>query len=165
MIELISEEVPDEFEAEDSDNEEYKSLIKNLQKLGFTVNDSKVYICLLKIGLNTPAKIAEKSDVDRARVYDSLKRLVKRGIVEEEPVTRAPKYRALPPSVVFEKIRRDMDNSIKMSKDLEEQLEGLKLTSREINNVWAIQQQTKIRKRMEFFIDQANERNLYHFNS
>ena len=43
--------------------------LKISKKLGFTVNDSKVYICLLKIGLNTPAKIAEKSDVDRARVY------------------------------------------------------------------------------------------------
>jgi len=132
-------------------------LIKSLQNLGFTVNDAKVYICLLKIGLTTPAKIAEKSDVDRARVYDSLKRLVKRGIVIEEPVARAPRYRALEPPIVFEKIRREYDSRMKMSIELEKQLENLKLASKEQDSVWAIQSPPKIKKKLEDFIDEAEE--------
>ena len=58
------------------------------------------------------ANISEKSNVDRARVYDSLKRLVKRGIVEEEPVPRAPRYRANPPETVFGYIKEKLRNQI-----------------------------------------------------
>jgi sugar-specific transcriptional regulator TrmB len=116
-----------------------------------------VYITLLKIGLESPAKIAEKSNVDRARVYDSLKRLVKRAIVEEEPVPRAPRYRALKPSVVFERIRKEYENRIQMSSNLEKDLENLKLTTKEQDSVWAIQNELKIMKKIEQFVDEAND--------
>ena len=135
-----------------------KTISKNLQILGFTINDSRIYVCLLKIGLSSPAKISEKSHVDRARVYDSLKRLVKRGIVEEEPVQRAPRYRAISPEKVFKQIREKLDTKIKLSQGLEEQLKNIKIKQNlENSSVWSIQSESKIRKQVDQILEEAQE--------
>jgi len=142
------------------DNFDYniEEIYKKLQTIGsFTINDSKIYVTLLKIGLSNPAVISEKSKVDRARVYDSLKRLVKRGIVEEEPVKRAPRYRAFPPDVVFGTIRRNLNNQIKLATSLENQLAQIKTESTEQNSVWSIQGKQKINKKFYEIIKSAEE--------
>ncbi|MHA1745054.1 MAG: TrmB family transcriptional regulator [Promethearchaeota archaeon] len=141
-----------------SEEDTYKIISKNLQTLGFTINDSRIYVCLLKIGLSSPAKISEKSHVDRARVYDSLKRLVKRGIVEEEPVQRAPRYRAIPPEKVFNQIRLKLKKKIKLSQDLEKQLKNIKIKQNlENSSVWSIQSESKIRKQVDQLLEEAQE--------
>ena len=156
--ELDEPEIDDDFDTEDLENEEMdpeeyeehlKQIYKNLQILGFTINDSKIYVTLLRVGLSSPAKIAEDSQVDRARVYDSLKRLVKRGIVEEEPVQRAPRYRAIPPEIVFGKIRKDYHKRIQLSENLETRLNNIKKVSNEQNSVWAIKSDGKIKKKIK----------------
>ncbi|UYP47716.1 hypothetical protein NEF87_004001 [Candidatus Lokiarchaeum ossiferum] len=139
--------------------DQFRSINKNLQKLGsFTVNDSRIYTTLLMIGLSSPAKISEKSQVDRARVYDSLKRLVKRDIVEEEPVPRAPRYRAIPPEKVFGQIRNRLKNKIKLAENLEKQLKNIKYVKpTENNSVWSIQGEGKIRKQFKQFLEDAEK--------
>ena len=135
-----------------------EEIYKKLQKIGsFTINDSKIYVTLLKIGLASPANISEKSHVDRARVYDSLKRLVKRGIVEEEPVPRAPRYRANPPETVFGYIKDKLRNQIMLASSLEEQLKNIKPESNEQNSVWAIQGIQKITKKFSEMIKNARK--------
>ena len=135
-----------------------EEIYKKLQSIGsFTINDSKIYVTLLKIGLSNPAVISEKSKVDRARVYDSLKRLVKRGIVEEEPVKRAPRYRAFPPDVVFDSIKRKLKNKINLATSLEKQLAQIKIESTEQNSVWSIQGAHKINKKFYEIIQKAEE--------
>ncbi len=135
-----------------------EEIYKKLQNIGsFTINDSKIYVTLLKVGLSNPAIISEKSHVDRARVYDSLKRLVKRGIVEEEPVKRAPRYRAIPPDVVFGTIRRKLNNQIELANSLENQLAQIKTESTEQNSVWSIQGNNKINKKFYEIVNNAKE--------
>ncbi len=159
----ISEDENKEFDNYDSDSddmdndEQFKIINKNLQKLGsFTVNDSRIYTTLLMIGLSSPAKISEKSQVDRARVYDSLKRLVKRNIVEEEPVKRAPRYRAIPPEKVFRDIRLKLQNKITLTEDLEILLKNIKIKkATENNSVWSLQGENKIKKSFKKFFDAA----------
>jgi HTH-type transcriptional regulator, sugar sensing transcriptional regulator len=139
------------------DKQKFNEINKDLQKLGFTINDSKIYITLLEIGLSSPAKISEKSHVDRARVYDSLKRLVKKEIVEEEPVLRAPRYRAIHPSKVFGRIRRNYNSRITLSQNLEKKLQTIKLISKEQNSVWAIQGANKVKKKNTQFLENAEK--------
>ena len=148
----------DEYNDEVLESEEqFKTLNKNLQNLGFSLNDSKIYITLLKIGLSSPSKISEQCKVDRARVYDSLKRLVKRGIVQEEPVPRAPRYRAYEPSQVFGKIRKEYLERIKLSEDLEEQLMNIKSVSKDQNSVWALKGSQKIKRKINQFLDDSKD--------
>ncbi len=144
--------------SEDNIDYNVEEIYKKLQSIGsFTINDSKIYVTLLKIGLSNPAIISEKSKVDRARVYDSLKRLVKRGIVEEEPVKRAPRYRAFPPDVVFGTIRRKLNNQISLATALEKQLAQIKTESTEQNSVWSIQGKNKINKKFYEIISNAED--------
>jgi len=76
-----------------------------LQSLGFTKNDSKVLLALAKYKILSPADIAKFSDVDRARVYDSLNRLIEKGFIQKEPVKRGANYQVIPITKIFKTIR------------------------------------------------------------
>jgi len=76
-----------------------------LQSLGFTKNDSKVLLALAKYKILSPADIARYSDVDRARVYDSLNRLIEKGFIQKEPVKRGANYQIIPLTKIFKTIR------------------------------------------------------------
>ena len=52
-----------------------------LQELGFTHNESKVYLALLELGCVTAGKVTEKCQLHRANVYDALQKLVEKALV------------------------------------------------------------------------------------
>jgi len=104
---------------------EEEKIINNLVSLGFSLNDSRVYFSLLSLGPSKPVKIAEYCNVDRSRVYDSLRRLTKKGFIEEEPLKRGPKYRAKNPSQILTTLREEFTNKIELSKSLEKSLEQI----------------------------------------
>ena len=54
-----------------------------LQKLGFSLNESRVYEALLSLGESNVNKISIKSKVHRRNVYDSLNKLIEKGLVSE----------------------------------------------------------------------------------
>ena len=83
-----------------------------LQSLGFTKNDSKVLLTLAKYKILSPADIAKFSGVDRARVYDSLNRLIERGFIQKEPVKRGANYQIIPIDRIFKAIRDDYKQKI-----------------------------------------------------
>lgn len=142
---------------EDRINYDKKQIIKGLQNLGFTLNDSKVYFSLLTLGKSNPAKISEISGVDRPRVYDSLKRLKAKKFIEEEPTKRAPKYKAKPPKYVFNYLRSDYNQKISLTKDLERKLDNYKVPIVE-PSVWSITGQTNINRAIDRLITKANKR-------
>lgn len=53
----------------------------NLQQLGLTKTESKVYLSLLQIGSTTTGPLVKKTELHRATVYDVLKRLMEKGLV------------------------------------------------------------------------------------
>jgi sugar-specific transcriptional regulator TrmB len=55
-------------------------LVKALEEIGLSKNEALVYLTLLDTGSATATKIAELSKVHRTNVYDSLERLVKKGL-------------------------------------------------------------------------------------
>ena len=52
-----------------------------LQQLGFTRNESRVYLALLKLGSATAVEITKLSHVHRVNVYDALERLRGKGLI------------------------------------------------------------------------------------
>lgn len=52
-----------------------------LEELGFTRNEIKIYIALLKLGASTTGKIIENTGLHRAIVYDTLEKLLRKGVV------------------------------------------------------------------------------------
>lgn len=60
-----------------------QSLLKSLQKTGFTDKEALVYVSLLELGGAYPSRIAEYSGLKRATTYNVLTTLSVRGLVNE----------------------------------------------------------------------------------
>ena len=135
---------------------------ENLQTLGFTKNDSKVLLTLCKYKVLSPADIAKHSGVDRARVYDSLNRLIERGFIQKEPVKRGANYQVIPIEKIFDTIRREYANKIDKTRKIEESINELEIDSDNYEpKVWSINSKEKIRKKMKDMIISAERRIFY----
>lgn len=55
--------------------------IEKLERIGFSVNESKVYLTLIRIGSSFAGRIAKEASMDRSSTYNALNLLIKRGIV------------------------------------------------------------------------------------
>ena len=140
--------VPSEEEIEDS-----------LKALGFTKNDSKVLLTLCKYKILSPADIARNSGVDRARVYDSLNRLIEKGFIQKEPVKRGANYLVIPIERIFKSIRTDYKTKIEETLELEKLIGQLEVDEEETEpRVWAINSREKIRKKIKELITNAQKR-------
>ena len=57
-------------------------LEKTLTNAGFTTNEAKIYLTLLKIGKAKSGKIVEKAKISGGKVYETLSKLIEKGVVE-----------------------------------------------------------------------------------
>ena len=132
---------------------------KALQSLGFTKNDSKVLLTLCKYKILSPADIAKHSSVDRARVYDSLNRLIEKGFIQKEPIKRGANYQVIPIDRIFKAIRDDYKAKIEDTILLEKIIGELEINKEESEpRVWAVNSRTKIRKKIKELIGAAKNK-------
>lgn len=130
-----------------------------LQDLGFTKNDSKVLLTLAKYKILSPADIAKYSGVDRARVYDSLNRLMERGFIQKEPVKRGANYQVIPIDKIFKTLREGYKEKITRTMILEKVISEIEIDKEESEpRVWAISSRDKIRKKMKELINTSERR-------
>jgi len=130
-----------------------------LQSLGFTKNDSKVLLTLCKFRILSPADIAKHSGVDRARVYDSLNRLIEKGFIQKEPIKRGANYQVIPLERIFNVIREEYKKKIEDTLSLEKAISELEINKEESEpRVWSINSRSKIRKKVKELITSAKER-------
>ncbi|MBS3055846.1 MAG: winged helix-turn-helix transcriptional regulator [Candidatus Aenigmarchaeota archaeon] len=73
-----------------------------LNELGLTSNETKIYLALLKNKLLTPAKISKKTGLHRSYIYDAIERLMEKGVVSEVIVNNKKHYQALDPKIFRE---------------------------------------------------------------
>ncbi len=131
----------------------------SLQTLGFTKNDSKVLLTLSKYKVLSPADIAKYSGVDRARVYDSLNRLMERGFIQKEPVKRGANYQVIPIERIFKSLREEYKQKINDTILLEKVISELEIDKEESEpRVWAINSRDKIRKKIRELIHSSERR-------
>lgn len=131
----------------------------SLQELGFTKNDSKVLLTLSKYNVLSPADIARYSGVDRARVYDSLNRLIEKGFIQKEPVKRGANYQVIPIDRIFKSIRDEYKRKIEDTITLEKAILELEIDKDETEpRVWSINSKDKIRKQIKGLIESAENR-------
>ena len=114
----------------EQDEIDEESIIQDFVSLGFTLNDARVYFSLIQLGPSKPVKLAEECGVDRSRVYDSLRRLSKKGYVTEEPVKRGPLYKAKNPHDILRALRKEFRSKNELSSALEKTLEQYKPISK-----------------------------------
>ncbi len=132
---------------------------KALQTLGFTKNDSKVLLTLCKHKILSPADIAKYSGVDRARVYDSLNRLIEKGYIQKEPVKRGANYQVIPVERIFKTIREKYKKKIDKTLKIEKAIKKLEIEKEDSEpRVWSISSKDKIRKKIRTLLTDADKR-------
>src|SRR3989344_1825590 len=55
--------------------------IEKLQRLGLNFSEAKIYLVLLELGKSQVGEISKKTQINRTTTYDSLERLIEKGIV------------------------------------------------------------------------------------
>ena len=75
------------------------------QQLGLPKNEAKIYEALLKEGELSVGEIALKSKVHRRNVYDSMGRLIEKGLVFEIIQSKENRYQAVEPNKLMELVQ------------------------------------------------------------
>jgi predicted transcriptional regulator len=76
-----------------------------LHKVGLSLNESKVYEALLYLGEANTNKISVKSKVHRRNVYDSLNKLIEKGLASETFIKGERFFKAINPERLKEMIK------------------------------------------------------------
>jgi sugar-specific transcriptional regulator TrmB len=128
-------------------------LINNLEKLGLTENEAKAYIGLVSLREATAREIHELTNVPRAKIYEILKVLAKKGFLEVKQGT--PTYfRAVDPKYVIGKIK---DEIIDCAIEALDQLNELSYELPRTSPVWCIQSEWGIKNRIREILAGAKE--------
>lgn len=88
----------------------------NLEEIGLTEGESKVYLSLIKLGPSTIGKIIKESQVSNSKIYDILDRLNKKGLVGISVINNIKHFEAKNPSIINELIL-NKEKNIKKIKD------------------------------------------------
>jgi HTH-type transcriptional regulator, sugar sensing transcriptional regulator len=76
---------------------EFEQIRETLKRIGLGHNESKIYLTLLKLGPSMAGRIAKESNIDRSASYDSLKALLKKGLISYSIEANRKKFAAANP--------------------------------------------------------------------
>jgi len=76
---------------------DFEQIRETLKKIGLGHNESKIYLTLIKLGPSMAGKIAKEANIDRSASYDSLKALLKKGLVSYAIEANRKKFSASNP--------------------------------------------------------------------
>lgn len=100
-----------------------------LQELGFTANEARLYLMLLKGGKAKATGLAAKSGMHRRVVYDTLAQLEKKGMVGKATIGGVLTFTPSPPSSLFSFLDEKRDSMEKVLPALSRAFESEKATS------------------------------------
>jgi sugar-specific transcriptional regulator TrmB len=133
-----------------------QTAIELLQELGLKEYEARCFVALSRRAQGTAKEISETSEVPRTRVYDAIRVLETKGLVEVQH-SNPKQFRAVPIDEAIETVRAEY----------EERTEALRSTLRDIepidlvdetevtHEVWALSGSTSIDGRVRQLIDEA----------
>ncbi len=90
----------------------------SLIKCGFTSNEAKIYLTLLKAKIATATKIATLSKIHRRNVYDAINRLCEKGFISYVAKNNKKYYRAVNPQKIVDLFKEKLAFSESILPDL-----------------------------------------------
>ncbi len=100
-----------------------KTVISKLLQLGISEYEAKAYIALLKEKPLTGYEIAKNSGIPTSKIYEVIKRLESKHMVQSIQGERARMFIPMPPEELIESFRASMEDSLYAVKD---ELKGFK---------------------------------------
>jgi sugar-specific transcriptional regulator TrmB len=92
---------------------------KSLEKLGLSPKEATIYLKLLELDPSPLRKIAEETDMNRGSAYDSLKSLMKKGLVSFYDKDKKQHFVAEDPEILLSVLRDRRREVVKTKKELE----------------------------------------------
>ncbi len=105
--------------------EEVKEIAKELEDIGLSEKEAKVYLALLEVGQETVQNISKKANVNRATTYVILESLQKKGIVTTFEQAKKTFFIAEGPSALYNIIREQQEELEKKDGELDEMMNQL----------------------------------------
>ena len=97
--------------------------MSDLEKLNFSVNESKVYLALIRMGSSLAGNIAKEAQLDRSSTYNALKSLIKRGIVSIMYENKRTIYSPEKPKKIIDYYKEKEEIAKRIIPNLEKQFE------------------------------------------
>ncbi|WP_227378404.1 TrmB family transcriptional regulator [Haladaptatus halobius] len=132
--------------------------IELLQQLGLKEYEARCFVALARLPKGTAKDISETSEVPRTRVYDAIRVLETKGLVEIQH-SNPQQFRAVPIEEAAETLRQEYesrtDTLVETIADLEQ---GQTTSDEEISHeVWALSGVTSVANRTQQLIDAADK--------
>ncbi|WP_226479144.1 TrmB family transcriptional regulator [Natrinema amylolyticum] len=128
--------------------------ISALEQLGLTEYEARCFVALTRIAQGTAKEISQISDIPRSRVYDTVDRLHRRGLVDIQQ-SEPREFRAISKEQAFDRLREDYNSSIEAADAALDRVESTK--TQEEKGVWAIADAGHVTDRLVDLIDNADE--------
>lgn len=97
---------------------------ENLVKLGFTATEAKVYFKVVQEEQLKVTELARATRITRTQLYPLLKRMVRKGYIEEVP-SKPVSYKAVPPESLVSVLEEEKKNQFSLLLSLKNNLEQL----------------------------------------
>ncbi|MFC7232130.1 TrmB family transcriptional regulator [Saliphagus sp. GCM10025308] len=128
--------------------------VSALQSAGLTEYEARSFVALTRISKGTAKEISQVAEIPRSRVYDTVERLDRRGLVEVQQ-TDPRTYKAVPIEMAMRRIREDYESHISTAENALKQVEEPE--SKEEEGMWAITHTDHVVERILMFLDDAEE--------
>ena len=139
-------------------NSNHTQAVELLQELGLKEYEAKSFVALARLPSGTAKEVSEVSEVPRTRIYDAVRVLESKGLVEIQH-SNPQRFRAVPVDEAIETLKEEYDTR---TETLRSALQGMDAVSAEsdtevTHEVWALSGERAIANRTQQLIDEANE--------
>src|SRR3989344_1016124 len=114
-------------------------VLKELEKIGLTKNESVVYQTLLQLGTSKTGEILKKSGLNSGKIYEILESLKVKGLLSESIINNVKYFTAAPPVQILEYIKdkkEELEQEESIVKSAIPELEKLRnITTKETKSV------------------------------
>lgn len=134
----------------------HEQAVELLQQLGLKEYESKAFVALSRLPSGTAKEISDISEVPRTRVYDAIRILETKGLVEIQH-SNPQQFRAVPVDEAVDTLRSEYEDR---TESLQEALAGIESASvgdeSEITHeVWSLTGETAIQNRTTKLVNEA----------
>jgi sugar-specific transcriptional regulator TrmB len=135
-----------------------RQAVELFQRLGFKQYEAKCFVALSQLPEGTAKEISETSDVPRTRVYEAIRVLESKGLVEVQHST-PQRFRAVPVDEAVSVLRREHDSRLDTLTGALESLEPASSAEDEevTHEVWSLSGATAIANRTTKVVGDADE--------
>lgn len=132
------------------------NLITVLNALGFSENEAKVYMTLLKSGQMNGYEASKASGVPRSKIYMILERLLQKGVLSSSNNGKYVVYKAEPVSRIEQMAKDNLDQTLSALRTATEEISEVKVD----DQIWNISGYRRIMLQAEEMIRKAKKRIL-----